>query len=375
MKKSFFFLLGAVLLTACGNKSVQAPQIDERQVIISKQQLCEIPYSIPAQLRGKQDIAILPQVRGTLVEVLVEEGERVTEGQPLFRIDATAYQAAVDNARGTVLRCEASVSTARLEVNAKKTLLDKNIISEHEYQVQVNNLRIAEASLEEAKGALKNAQNDLNHTTVVSPHTGVVGTIPYKQGSLVSPEIQQPLTIVSDNSMIYAYASMAERAYMIMLKEYGSRDAMLANMPEMYLVLSEGSVYPHAGRLETMSGVIDKTTGAISIRIAFPNPERQLSAGGSAKVQFSFEMNGYVIPRKATFDIQDKTYCYVATQQDSVYTIQSKMVEVARLNETEFVAEGLEDGDIVVTEGVKKLTNGQQIKPVFSTDSVTSKLN
>jgi len=367
MKKNFVILCSVLLLAACGKKADQAPVVDARQVLVTKIQPLEMTFRIPAQLRGKQDIAILPQVRGTLTEVLVEEGQLVQQGQPLFRIDATAYQAAYDNARGTVLRCEASLETAQLEVDAKKVLLDKSIISEHEYKIQVNNLHIAEASLAEARGALENARNDLNHTTVLAPHTGLVGNIPYKQGSLVSPEMSQPLTVVSDNSIIYAYASMAERVYMMLMHEFGCKDSILANLPEMNLVMSDGSVFPYTGRLETISGVIDKTTGAISIRIAFPNPKGQLSAGGSAQVAWAYKFNGIAIPRKATFDIQNKTYCYVATQQDSVYTIASKMVDVARLNETEYAADGLQEGEIVVTEGVKKLVNGQQIVPVFDT--------
>ncbi len=366
MKKSCIFLLGVLSLVACGNKNEQVSQADERKVIVTKIQPCEMQFRIPAQLRGKQDIAMLPQVQGTLDAVLVEEGQHVTKGQPMFRIDATAYQAAYDNAKGAVLRAEASVNTAQLEVEAKKILLDKNIISEHEYKVQVNNLRIAQATLEEARGALSHAQNDLNHTTVVAPHTGVVGTIPYKQGSLVSPEMAQPLTIVSDNSMIYAYASIAERSYMMLMKEYGSKEAIIASLPEMHLVLSDGSLYPNSGRLETISGVIDKTTGAISVRVAFPNPERTLSTGGSAQVEFAYQFDGMVVPRKATFDIQDKTYCYVATKQDSVYTVASKVIAVERLNETEFAVEGLDEGEIVVVEGVKKLVNGQQIEPVWN---------
>jgi len=374
MKKNFILMCGALALFACGSKTEQVPQVDARQVLITKIQPCEMPFRIPVQLRGRQDIAILPQVRGTLTEVLVVEGQRVQQGQPLFRIDATAYQAAFDNAQGTVLRCEASVETAQLEVDAKKVLLDKNIISEHEYKVQVNNLRIAQASLEEARGALENARNDLNHTTVLAPHTGLVGNIPYKQGSLVSPEMSQPLTVVSDNSMIYAYASLAERIYMMLLNEYGSRENAIAHLPEMHLILADGTTFAHVGYVETISGVIDKTTGATSIRIAFPNPEGQLSAGGSAQVAWSYKFNGIAIPRKATFDIQNKTYCYVAAKQDSVYTISSKMIDVARLNETEFAAEGLQEGEIVVTEGVKKLVNGQVIQPVFPTDSVASNL-
>lgn len=368
--KKFFIFFSVITLVACGNKTEQASVVDTRQVIVTKIQPCEMYFRIPAQLRGKQDIAILPQVSGTLEQVLVEEGEYVKQGQPLFKIDATAYQAAYDNARGTLLRAEASVSTAQLEVDAKKILFEKNIISEHEYKVQINNLRIAQATLEEARGALDHAQNDLNHTTVLAPHTGVVGTIPYKQGSLVSPEMAQPLTIVSDNSMIYAYASIAERSYMMLMKEYGNKEAIIASLPDMHLVLSDGTLYPQSGRLETISGVIDKTTGAISIRIAFPNPNRTLSTGGSAQVEFAYQFDGIVVPRKATFDIQDKTYCYVATKQDSVYTVASKVINVERLNETEFAVEGLDENEIVVIEGVKKLVNGQQISPVFDTIQV-----
>ncbi|MCQ2348190.1 MAG: efflux RND transporter periplasmic adaptor subunit [Paludibacteraceae bacterium] len=365
--KKIVLIMSVLALVACGKQSTDNTQeITERKVLVTKTQVCELPFRIPAQLRGKQDIAILPQVSGALVEVLVEEGQRVKKGQPLFRIDATAYQAAYDNARGAVLRAEVAVNTEQLEVEAKKVLLDKNIISEHEYKVQENNLRIAQATLEEAKGALSHAQNDLNHTTVVAPNTGVVGTITYKQGSLVSPDMAQPLTIVSDNSMIYAYASLAEQSYMVLLKEYGSKDSIIAQLPDMHLILAEGSTFPHSGRLETISGVIDKTTGAISIRIAFPNPEGKLSAGGSAQVEFVYSFDGIVIPRKATFDIQDKTYCYVATQQDSVYTVSSKMIDVMRLNETEFAVDGLNDGEVVVIEGVKKLVNGQQIEPIWN---------
>jgi len=371
MKKLLFFI-AATALVACGNKTVQAPVVDARQALVTKIQPCEMSFRIPAQLRGKQDIAILPQVTGTLIEVLVSEGQYVTEGQPMFRIDPTAYQAAYDNARGTVLRAEASVSTAQLEVDAKKILFEKNIISEHEYKVQMNNLRSAQATLDEARGALDHAQNDLNHTTVLSPHNGVVGNIPYRQGSLVSPTMSQPLTVVSDNSVIYAYASMAERVYMMLMHEFGSKEAIIDRLPDMYLLMADGSTFPHSGRVETISGVIDKTTGAISIRIAFPNPDAQLSAGGSAQVGWGYKFQGIVIPRKATFDIQDKTYCYVATLQDSVYTIASRMIDVARLNETEFSAEGLQEGEIVITEGVKKLTNGQAIVPVFPTDSTAS---
>lgn len=367
MKKILIGIMSALALISCGNKATteQEQAVPELKVLITELKMCEVPITAPCQLRGKQDIAILPQVGGTLTEVLVMEGQKVEKGQPMFKIDATAYQAACENAQAAVARAEAAVKTQELEVESKKMLLDKNIISQHEYKVQENNLMIARANLAEAKAALKNAKNDLSHTTIYAPHTGVVGTIAFKQGSLVGPEMGNPITIVSDNSTIYAYASMSEKTYMSLILEYGSKDAIIANLPELHLLLQDDIVYPEAGHLETISGVIDPTTGAISIRVAFPNPEGKLIAGASGQLKVVFEYESLTIPRNATFDIQDKTFCYVAAQKDSTFVTEQKGIEVYRLNETEYLVDGLNAGDMVIVEGVKKLTNGQEIKPMI----------
>ncbi|MCQ2343247.1 MAG: efflux RND transporter periplasmic adaptor subunit [Paludibacteraceae bacterium] len=365
MKKISLFVVSALALVACGNKQAgdSNQEVPELKVVTTEMKLCQVPLQVPCQLRGKQDIAIIPQVSGTLSEVLVIEGQKVEKGQAMFKIDPTAYQAAMENAQAAVLRAEAAVKTQELEVESKKVLLDKNIISEHEYKVQENSLMMARANLAEAKAALKNAKNDLGHSTIYSPHTGVVGTISFKQGSLVGPEMGQPITIVSDNSTIYAYASIAERSYMNLMNEYGCKDSIIANLPELQLLLGEDFMYEHKGHLETISGIIDPTTGAISVRVAFPNPDGKLVAGGSGRIEAIFEYESLTIPRNATFDIQDKTFCYLAVPQDSTFVAEQKEIMVYRLNETEYLVEGLNEGDKVITEGVKRIVNGQEIKP------------
>ena len=364
MKKSWIIAaVAAVLLPSCGNKATQAEQeVPEVSVTVTKNQTADVPFLFPAQLRGKQDITIIPQVSATLDEVLVQEGQHVEKGQRMFVLNQTAMQAVVERAQAAVRTAETEVETQRLEEESKKILFSKNIISEHEYKVQQNQLMIARAHLEEAKAALKNARNDLSHTVICAPHTGVVGSINYKQGSLVGPEIAKPLTIVSDNSVIYAYISIAESSYLALMSEYGSQDSIIKNMPEATLIIGDDTRYQHKGKVETMSGIVDQATGAISVRVAFPNGEGLLASGGSGQVEIAFTYDCIVIPRTATFDIQDKTFVYVVEAQDSLQIANSREVKVYRLNETEYIAyEGLNENENVITEGVRRITNGQEV--------------
>jgi len=368
MKRLTVCVLATLVLIGCGKKNQdQQVQVPEVKTMVLENQHCDVPLRLPAQLKGKQDIAILPQVSGTLQQVLVQEGEHVTKGQLMFVIDPATYEAAVESAEAAVKLAEANLGTQQLEESAKHTLLKKNIISEHEYKVQVNALNIAEAQLREAKAQLKKARTDLSYTRILAPHTGVVGSINYKQGALVAPQMENPITMVSDNSTIYAYASINEKLYMEMVYSFGSVDTMIARLPEFQLVLGEDTYYPKSGRLETMTGMIDQHTGTVTVRIAFPNEQGLLASGGSGKVEIKYAYDGVVIPRNATFEIQNKTFVYMVHPMDSTqsrWTIESVEIEPYRLNETEFIVmKGLNEKDQIVKEGVRKLNNGQEIKP------------
>lgn len=369
MKKNLLLSIVVFALIGCGGDKQQTTeqQVPEKKVMKLEQKKCEVPLRTPAQLHGRQDIAIIPQVSATLEQVLVVEGQKVVKGQRMFILNQTAFLAAVDNAEANVARAQANVETQQLEVDAKKVLLDKDIISAHEYKVQENQLHMAKANLAEAKAMLKKAHNDLSYTVICAPHSGVVGTINHKQGALVSPQMSEPITIVSDNSVIYAYISISEVNYLSLINEYGSREQLLANLPDCRLMLNGNVEYPILGRVETMSGMIDPTTGAVSVRVAFQNPKGILAAGGSGEVLIYYEYDGIVIPRSATYSVQDKTFAFIVEQQaDSSYIASAKQIEVYRLNESEYiVADGLKSGDLLVLEGVKKMTNGMPVVPIL----------
>lgn len=356
-----------ILLASCGQKAAETPQntVPEKRVTAVTTRQLLIPYTAPAQIRGKEDIEIYPQVTGTLEEVLVKEGQAVKKGQRMFIINATAYQAAVENATASVVLANANVETHKIELEATKQLYLKGVVAEHQYKVHANNLAVAEAQLAEAQAVLKRAKNELSYTTICAPHDGVVGTIGYRQGSLVGPQMSSPITIVSDNSKVYAYVSMNANTYMEMIKEYGSKEAMIDSLPDVELLLGQDVVYPYTGRVETISGVIDNLTGAVSVRAAFENPEGILSSGASGELRISFEYDGIVIPRSATYEIQDKHFVYkVVKEADGSYSAVSSEVATYRLDNSSYlIDEGLQDGDIIVLEGVSKMRNGMKIAP------------
>lgn len=370
MKRTVIYLAMVVLtLVSCGRKggntSEQESSIPEKRVLKVETKTNLVPFSYPAQIRGKQDISIFPQVTGTLDAVYVSEGQNVKQGQRLFAINATSYQAAVDNAAAAVNVAKANVGTHELELNATKQLFEKGIVAEHQYKLDENALLVAQAQLAEAEAALKHARNDLSHTIVCSPHDGVVGTINYRQGSLVAPGIVEPLTIVSDNSTVYAYISLNADEYMELLREYGSKEELMKTIPEFDLILGNDIVYEHKGHLETMSGIIDQLTGAISARVAFPNPDGLLSAGASGTARIELEYDGITVPRSATYEIQDKHFVYLIERAaDGTATANSTEVGVYRLNDSEYIiTEGLTNGDEIAVEGVSRMTNGMQIVP------------
>lgn len=349
MKKTFLLLMAICLFVSCGNQSQQEKQIPEVKTLVVHETMCSVPFRAPAQLRGKQDIFVIPQVSALLNEVLVQEGQMVKKGQRMFVLDATEYKSAYDNAM-------AQLRTAELEEQAKKELLAKDIISGHEYKVAANQLASAQANV-------RSAQNNLNHCVVVAPSDGVIGNINYRQGALVGPQITEPLTVVSDNHIIYAHVSMSEKVYSnLMMDHDGDKTAMLAALPDCRLILSNDSLYELPGRVETMSGIIDPSTGALLMRVAFENPKGIIAAGGTGTLQMNFDYQGIVIPRIATYELQDKVMAYKVLT-DSITTIESVIVDAYRLNETEYIIfEGLENGDTIVADGLGKLASGQEVK-------------
>lgn len=355
-----FPVMSILLLSACGGKQEPIPSSSQYETMTISRTSQRLDSRYSATLRGKQDVEIRPQVSGTITELCVEEGALVSKGQTICIIDQVPYQAALETAEANVKVAEANVATARMTAESKENLFRKNIISLLEKQTAANTLHSNEASLALAKAALKNARNDLSYTVVKSPVNGKIGMIPYKVGALVSPSIETPLTSVSDNSEIYAYFSMTEREILNLSRQSGSLEKAIEKMPEVELILSDGSKYAYKGKIDAVSSMIDSSTGAVSLRATFRNVEHIIPSGGSGTLIFPYDMTDcIVIPQAATYEVQDKVYVYKVVDGKAVETL----ITIFPIDDGQnyIVSDGLQEGDVIVTEGVGTLKEGVEI--------------
>lgn len=362
-KKVFICIaLAGCVLSAChkGGQGEEEQAAHNKTIVVQAQD-CVVEESYPASIRGRQDIAIMPQIAGTLTKLCVVEGERVHKGQVLFIIDQVPYRASLETAEANVEVAKSSVATAELVYQSKQKLYADSVISDFDLQTAKNSYLSAKAGLAQANAALVIAQNNLNYTEVKSPSDGVVGTLPFRAGALVSPQMPTPLTTVSDNSVMYVYFSMTENQWLALARLYGSKDAALRNMPAVELVLNDGSQYSEQGKIETVSGVIDQATGTVSVRATFGNKNGLLTSGGAGNIILGKPQQGaLLIPRTATYEIQDKVFVYRVENGKTVAT----QVVVSRMNGgKEYIVEsGLQAGDTIVTEGVALLKEGVKIE-------------
>ena len=196
--KGAAYSLTALLAFSCGNSQQGGMPALSLAVMTVEPTSQELNSAYPATIKGQQDIEIRARVSGYITKLCVDEGAVVHKGQPLFLIDAVPYQKAVQAAEAAVEVAKANVATTQLTVDSKTELHAQNIISDYDLQTAKNSLASAKAALAQAEAQLASARNDLSYTTITSPSDGVVGTIPFRVGSLVGTTTQEPLTVVSD---------------------------------------------------------------------------------------------------------------------------------------------------------------------------------
>lgn len=276
-------------------------------------------------------------------------------------IDQVPYKAALKTAVANVEVAKASLATAELTYKSTKELYAKKVVSSFNLQTTENEFLTAKAQLAQAKAQEVNARNNLSYTEVKSPSEGVVGMLPYRVGTLVSSNMAQPLTTVSDNAQMYVYFSMTENQFLSLARQYGTTEKAIQNMPEIQLQLNDGSMYEEKGKIESISGVIDKETGTVGVRAVFPNASRLLHSGASGNVLIpSIYKKCIVIPQGATIQLQDKILAYKVVDGKAVSTL----IKVAPVNDGKeyIVTDGLKVGDEIVTDGAGMLREGTQVK-------------
>jgi membrane fusion protein (multidrug efflux system) len=354
------YLLGiSTLIISCSNSGAQNPrqaqqpqpypvlEVSARSIILSS--------SYPATLEGVQTIQIRPRVPGFIVEIPVNEGDLVEKGEVLFKLNDEEYRQQVQTAK-------VEVGRAKNELQRVTPLAKQGIISEY-------NLKTAKLNLQAAEAALVTAKQNLSYTTIKSPVDGVLGTIPYDIGSLVNSTITTPLTTVSSIAKMYAYFSMSERELLEMTlavaDEGGNKtlQQMIKEMPPVSFIMANNQLYVHSGNLELASGLINTSTGSAYFRAEFPNPQQILRSGGTGNVLIPIYVDSaIVIPKSATYEIQDKRFVYTLTDSN---TVEGTEIEtLPQSTEKLFVVtDGLNAGNAIITTGMGRLSDGVKIIP------------
>lgn len=374
-------LCTTILFSACNNNSAQTDKNQTKKkeyaVITIEAQTATLNIQYPASLQGEQNVEIRPRIDGYIEKILIDEGAVVKKGQILFRLDGAQYEQNVRSAEADIKIAAADVNAAQVQVNKVKHLVEKDIISHYELESAEYTLQSKQAALAQANAKLLNAKTNLSYTVITSPSNGIVGAIPYKAGSLVSSSSAQPLTTVSNISTIYAYFSMNEKDFLSLIQSDNNKPLQqkLKQMKGISLLLADGSNYPHAGRIETVSGIINSQTGSANFRAVFPNTQSHLRSGGSAVVCIPTTIqNAILIPQKATYEIQGKRFVYLVGKDGRLKNTEVNVMPVG-IDRFFVVVNGVNAGDNVVIEGVNTLKEKMVIKPKYiASDSIYKNL-
>ena len=354
-------VLCAVLCAACAEKkAAETQKTYKTYTVVSADRTLKTGYT--ATIHGCQTVEIRPQVSGMITDIFINEGDFVRKDSILFIIDQTPYKTAYEIAAANVKSAEAALSTAQLMLESNQDLFKENVISEVDLMTARNDLAEAEARLALCRAEEENARINLSYTEVRSPVNGVASMIPYRVGALVSSSIAEPLVTVSDDSEVYAYFSMAENKMLDLIQQYGSLKNAISEMPEVELTMSNGKTYGSTGRINAISGTINGSTGAVSLRATFPNRNRLLREGGSGTVVIpQVRENCIVIPQSATYELQDRIFVYKVVDGKAVAT---RIEVMDRNNGVEYIVEkGLRVGDVIVAEGAGLIREGTEIIP------------
>lgn len=364
MNKIFLATTVAIAMIACNNGNQQQQQQsngpEAYPVIVVGEQNTVSQLSYPVNIEGIVNSSVQAKISGYITKVLVDEGQVVTQGQPLFQLETQTLNQSAASAK-------AAVDAAKVEVDKLVPLVEKNIVS----SVQ---LATAKANLQRAQAAYNEVASNIGFAVVKAPVNGVVGAINFREGALVTAN-NTVLTTVSDVKEVYAYFSMNEKEYLDFLDNTQGKTTAekLKNLPEASLVLANGQEYAEKGKIQAVTGQIDPTTGSIQFRATFPNPNKLLTNGNSGTIKIPQHFsNSLVIPEVATFEQQGKVFVYKVendTLKQAIITLKSRADNYA------VVESGLKNGDVILAQGLNKVRTGTVIKPQpISMDSLVKKI-
>lgn len=327
-----------ILLSGChGPETETLEETPQLEVTSPLRKDATLTKEYVSQIHAFRHIELRALEKGYLQDTLVDEGQLVEQGAPMFRIMPNVYQAELEKAK-------AEASVARIEYENTKALNDRNIVS-------ANELALAKAHLERAEAEVNLAQTHLDFTNVSAPFSGMMDHLEVRKGSLVDEG--ELLTTLADLSKMWVYFNVPESEYL----DYKLHGMASANVK---LELANGSVFDQQGKIETIEADFDNTTGNIEFRATFANPDNVLRHGQTGNILMDVPYPAaLMIPQKATFEVLDKTYVYVVNAENRLE--QREISIAAELPHLFIVDKGLQEGDKVLIEGLRRVTNGQEI--------------
>lgn len=374
MKNLIYILAGLVLLNSC-SKAYTADQVDETPtlpVVEIRQATAFTTVAYPATIEGTVDVEIRPQINGNLERIFVDEGDYVTKGQPLFKIDEQPFREALNHAMANLNGAEAALIQSELEVEKYTPLAANKVVSEFQLKTAEAAQKLAKANLDQAKAMLGTAEINLGYTLVRAPVNGYLGRLSKKQGTLVAPTDGQPLTTLSDVHEVHVYFALGETDFINFKNQYQGEtlEEKIKNLPPVSLLLADHNAYPEKGRVDMVDGQFSRSTGTITLRATFPNAQGLLRSGNTGRIQLSLpHENALMVPQEATLEIQDKIFVFTVDQDNKV---KKQPIQVIGRSGGEYlVKNGLKAGDRIVYKGFGSLEEGTLIVPEEAEDYLT----
>ena len=373
--KNLLLALVALTLYSCSSApaTVSAPPPPSLPVasVVSGTQTTYQEY--PASVEGTVNIEVRPQVSGALDKVFVDEGAFVKAGQPIFKINDLPYRAALNNALASLHAAVAAQGNAQLEIDKLTPLVANKVVSDYQLKTAKASYQVAKANIESAKANVSTAQINLGYTLIKAPVSGYIGRLLKKQGSLVSPQDAEALTQLSDVHNVHVYFSLGEKDFVSFKEQYPGETLKdkLKRLPAVSLLLADGSEYAKQGKIDVIDGQFDKTTGAITVRASFSNPQGLLRSGNTGKVRLSLQhIDAIMIPESATIEMQDKVFVFALADSNKVKKVPISIVGKSGTNY--LVKDGIKAGDQIVLSGIDHLQEGTVIHPEKAADKVAA---
>ncbi len=358
-------LSGSLALTGCNDKEAQqgAPKAPEVGVVTLKTEAMNVTTELPGRTASFRIAEVRPQVTGIILKRNFVEGSDIKAGMSLYQIDPATYQAAYDSAKGDLVKAQASAQVARVTVNRYKPLLGTNYVSKQDYDTAFSNAAQADAAVVAAKAAVESARINLAYTKVTSPISGRIGKSAVTEGALVTNGQADALATVQQLDPIYVDVTQSSNDFLRLKQELADGSLKQANgKAQVKLLLDNGSEYKQAGTLEFSDVTVDETTGSITLRAVFPNPDDALLPGMfvRARLDEGVNNNALLVPQQGITRNPRGDATAMVVGADNKVELRTVTTTQA-IGDKWVVTDGLKSGDKVIVTGLQKIKPGVQV--------------